>query len=906
MTMITLSVVEEWLDSHPDHCQDYFLRKVELDFINKWLVSHGFLNINEYISSTTSTSSSGDVSPANGCDKTITANAPSIMINGNNSLSVSQMYRSNSKRCRRHDFARAKTRSVLRTQEIGKDVPICTSRRSSLKDMRKFTSLPPSPINMLSLLIDSKVRLPRWPVSATSLESKRDLQREQGERDFFLTVVRDIATDLDLKSLSHKIVDNLTVLMDSDAASLFLVDGPPRGGRRRCLVSKVFDVHSGARGQFLLPDGMTGDNVRTAAGDNEVQIPWGVGILGHVASTGETVNLDVACEDPRFDDEVDRIMGYYTSSLLCMPVKNSYEEIIAVAQVNNKNPDKDNGRYTSMDEKLLETYLQFVGIAITNAQIIEDSRAEYDRNRNLLEVVHDLFEEQTSIDKVIMKIMQRAQRLLKCERAAVLLVDESCDNTMFSKLFDLNSPKHRQNHVKNCRQKVEGENVSRYLESLAERVACSGEVLNVSDNDCKEGLMDSGINSLLAMPIRNKNDQIIGVASIINKLNSLPFDEYDEQLFEAFTIFCGLGIHNTLMYSEVEKAMARQKVSIEVLSYHATASNKEVERILSLPVPAADSMNLYSLAFDDFSLNDDEMLMAAVSMFLELGLVKAFNIEKETLYRFLITVKRNYRDVPYHNWRHAFNVAQVMFAIMMGCDMKNTFTDLEVLGMFVGCLCHDLDHRGTNNSFQEKARSALVLLYGTTNTMEHHHFNHAVMILSSESLNIFSSLSAESFTTVMKVLKHSILATDLCMYFQLRNKFFRLIESKEYSWDEDSQRFLLMAMLMTSSDLAASTKQWHVQQRAARLVTDEFIEQGDKERFELKIQPQALMDRERQHELPQLQIRWIADICLPLYQALGQMNPKLNVMKEGALNNMHQWSKLVDSNYKFTNAEEKI
>lgn len=63
-------------------------------------------------------------------------------------------------------------------------------------------------------------------------------------------------------------------------------------------------------------------------------------------------------------------------------------------------------------------------------------------------MVHDLFEEQTSIDKVIMKIMQRAQRLLKCERAAVLLVDESCDSTRFSKLFDLNSPKHSKNSVK--------------------------------------------------------------------------------------------------------------------------------------------------------------------------------------------------------------------------------------------------------------------------------------------------------------------------------------------------------------------------------------------------------------------------------------------------------------------------
>lgn len=57
-------------------------------------------------------------------------------------------------------------------------------------------------------------------------------------------------------------------------------------------------------------------------------------------------------QDSRFDDEVDRIMGYYTSSLLCMPVKNSYEEIIAVAQVNNKNPDKDDGHFTSMDEKV--------------------------------------------------------------------------------------------------------------------------------------------------------------------------------------------------------------------------------------------------------------------------------------------------------------------------------------------------------------------------------------------------------------------------------------------------------------------------------------------------------------------------------------------------------------------------
>jgi hypothetical protein len=68
--------------------------------------------------------------------------------------------------------------------------------------------------------------------------------------------------------------------------------------------------------------------------------------------------------------------------------------------------------------------------------------------QNLLEVVHDLFEEQTSLEKVTLKIMQRAQRLLKCERAAVLLLDENADAVKFSKLFELTSPAHSSNHIR--------------------------------------------------------------------------------------------------------------------------------------------------------------------------------------------------------------------------------------------------------------------------------------------------------------------------------------------------------------------------------------------------------------------------------------------------------------------------
>lgn len=46
------------------------------------------------------------------------------------------------------------------------------------------------------------------------------------------------------------------------------------------------------------------------------------------------------------------------------------------------------------------------------------------RPQALLEVVNDLFEEQTDLEKIVRKIMQRALTLLQCERCSVLLLED--------------------------------------------------------------------------------------------------------------------------------------------------------------------------------------------------------------------------------------------------------------------------------------------------------------------------------------------------------------------------------------------------------------------------------------------------------------------------------------------------
>lgn len=60
------------------------------------------------------------------------------------------------------------------------------------------------------------------------------------------------------------------------------------------------------------------------------------------------------------------------------------------------------------------------------------------------------------------------------------------------------------------RIQVDGGGVSQYLLGLAERVAESGEVINVAESLEVEPKSSGSIKSLLAMPIRNSNYQIIG------------------------------------------------------------------------------------------------------------------------------------------------------------------------------------------------------------------------------------------------------------------------------------------------------------------------------------------------------------------------------------------------------------
>lgn len=102
------------------------------------------------------------------------------------------------------------------------------------------------------------------------------------DNELFFELIRDIANELNVDVVCHKILTNVSILTNSDRGSLFLARGPKEA---RYLVSKLFDVTVGSTLEQSLHNE-----------DQQIIIPFGKGIAGHVALTKEYVNIPDAYE----------------------------------------------------------------------------------------------------------------------------------------------------------------------------------------------------------------------------------------------------------------------------------------------------------------------------------------------------------------------------------------------------------------------------------------------------------------------------------------------------------------------------------------------------------------------------------------------------------------------------------
>lgn len=152
----------------------------------------------------------------------------------------------------------------------------------------------------------------------------------------------------------------------------------------------------------------------------------------------------------------------------------------------------------------------------------------------------------------------------------------------------------------------------------------------------------------------------------------------------------------------------------------------------------------------------------------------------------------------------------------------------------------------------------------------------------------------DEFKRVIAVLEDAILATDLAVYVRRREEAFAVLRSGDLDWSNERHRSLLRGMVMTGCDLAAITKPWDIQKKVARLVSAEFFYQGDLERNQLHLEPMDMMNRDKVDRLPALQVDFIDNLCLPVYEVFAEVSEALRPMLHGCLDNRREWKRLAE------------
>lgn len=283
-------------------------------------------------------------------------------------------------------------------------------------------------------------------------------------------------------------------------------------------------------------------------------------------------------------------------------------------------------------------------------------------------------------------------------------------------------------------------------------------------------------------------------------------------------------------------------------------------------------------------------------IFRKLGLIDAFRIPHNTLYRFLKATGYRYRQVPFHNFYHAFNVTQTMYYFLIA-GVKTVLSPLEKLAMVIATLCHDCDHPGLNNSFQAKANTRVAFLHKKS-TLENHHLLHCLSILAQEECDILVNLTKNEKEAVKLFIRNLILVTDMSLHGVINRRLIdrkrnisKAIRNKESLGEED--RILVMCTVMKCSDLSNEIRPNHMAQKWALRVLQEFFSQAQKERT-LSLPVTPFMDSTK-IIIAKEQINFIKGLCMPLYEHLIFFFPALSGCVEQMNQNREAWEQRLNN-----------
>lgn len=269
-------------------------------------------------------------------------------------------------------------------------------------------------------------------------------------------------------------------------------------------------------------------------------------------------------------------------------------------------------------------------------------------------------------------------------------------------------------------------------------------------------------------------------------------------------------------------------------------------------------------SFDVWKWNSAEMLNLIRCMINEFDICEELNINHESLDQFLLAVRETYRDNPFHNFRHAFCVIQMMYGLLHMTKMKDHFSTEEVFCLLIATLCHDMDHPGYSNSYLINARTKLALRYNDRSPLENHHASMCFQTMAKPECNILANVSNEAYRGLRGMIIKLILATDMVDHAVYVNDWKKI--NKDFDPENVEHRTTLMKLLIKCCDISNEIRPMQVSDQWLDRLLDEYFTQGDHEKAQ-GLPTLPFMDRTKTTRAS-AQVGFIKFVLIPLFESL--------------------------------------
>ncbi|MGK7921078.1 MAG: adenylate/guanylate cyclase domain-containing protein [Trichodesmium sp.] len=288
----------------------------------------------------------------------------------------------------------------------------------------------------------------------------------------------------------------------------------------------------------------------------EYHLPINFGILGHVATTGEALNIVDAKSHPLFNEAVDQPPGYDTRTILCIPIfsLSNSQQPVAVVRLLNKANDVP---FDEADEKLFRSFADSMGIILESCQSFYTA-ARNQRGVSALLKATTTLGQSLDLETTLRAVMDQARHLMQADRSTLFLLSKET-NELWTKVATADRKKMVEIRIPANR-------------GIAGYVASTGQTLNIPDayidprfdptTDQKTGYQTRNI---LCMPVYNAKGELIGVTQLINKHQG-SFTNSDEKFLLAFNSQAGIALQNSQLFENVLVEKQYQKDILQSLS----------------------------------------------------------------------------------------------------------------------------------------------------------------------------------------------------------------------------------------------------------------------------------------------------------------------------------------------------